>query len=216
MATQSAPRIITIATNGDLTIRLYKVDATSPPFTLATGRTVNGRLLASFKVSRDILIKESSTFKAALQGFFAEAKSSIVDVEEGTVTSLELWFRIIHNAMTEDMYAIPIIEIWEAIAVADFRDFPETMLNDWFAKWLQRKNYEKLGGKEMRQLLYPCRLLNYGEGSSVLPRAFAFMTKKLAYEAVEHIVEINPTRHYYLHLMGNEVSYAKPRISYNR
>ena len=215
MATQTPPSI-TIAKDGDLIIRLYKTDETLPIFTLATGRRVNGECLASFKVSRAALIKESAVFKAELRGYFAEAKSAIVDVEEGTIKSLELWFRIIHNAMTEAMYKIPIVEIWEAVAVADFRDFPETMLNGWFAKWLEQNKYMSLDEEDMRQLLYPCRLLNYRGGSPVLPHAFAFMTKTLAYEAVEHITEINPTHHRHLHLMGNEASFFMGTVATNK
>ena len=203
MATPVTPQTLTIVEDGDLTIRLFKAPKRIPNFTMtARGR---GSFLASFKVSRDVLAKESAVFKAELRGFFAEAKSSVVDVEEGTVKSLELWFRIIHNAMTEAMYEIPIVEIWEALAVADFRDFPETMLNGWFAKWLTQMDYQTIDLFEMRQLLYPCRLIDYECGSSVLPEAFAYMTRMLAYKSTKHITEFNPTSHYHLHLLGNEV-----------
>ncbi|KAH8601720.1 hypothetical protein B0O99DRAFT_588906 [Bisporella sp. PMI_857] len=205
MTTTASPKNIVIDEDGDLTIRLYESNRLEPTITLADGKRLNGRFLASFKVSRQTLVDNSKQFKAELQGYFTEATRSVVDTRNGTATSLELWFRSIHNKVTDEMYAIPIEEIWEALQVADFRDFAETSLNSWFAEYLKRKKLAELDLDDMRQLLYPCKAFNHGAGATEIAKAWAFMTKALAYKLDGHITELNPTCHYGLHLQHNEI-----------
>ena len=152
-----------------------------------------------------MLIAESPVFKAELKGNFAEGKLKILDTQEGTVDSLELWFRAIHNKITQNMYCIPIEEVWEALEVANYRQLPERSLNDWFGTWLETNDIESLELDEMRELLYPCKAFDYAGGNEIIPKAFAFFTKSLAYQVAEHITEINPTAHRHFHLQSNEV-----------
>ncbi|KAG9246759.1 hypothetical protein BJ878DRAFT_565502 [Calycina marina] len=84
--------------------------------------------------------------------------------------------------MVFEMYEIPTVEIWEALAIADNCDFPETVLNKCFVTWLL-KDCKKLNVEEMRELPYPCIL---------------------AFELTEHITEYNLTDHHPIHLGGNE------------
>lgn len=128
MATET-PRIIVIANTGDLNVRLYKTEGETEVFIPADGKRLTGRALASFKVSRKVLIENSDEFKTMLGGHVTNARQAIIDIQTGTVTSLELWFRVLHDAVTEDMSAIPINEIWEAIEVSESHEFHIKKLN---------------------------------------------------------------------------------------
>jgi hypothetical protein len=132
-------RIVLIDESGKLNLRLYKAEGETEVIILANGQRITGRVLATFKVSRKVLIDNSNQFKAMCGGDFAEARQTTVDVEEGTVTGLELWFRILHDTLTEEMFAIPIEEIWEALEIAGYREFRIEELKDWFATWVDRK-----------------------------------------------------------------------------
>jgi hypothetical protein len=179
-------------------VRLYKTKDETEFIILADGKKITGRVLASYKVSRKILIENSNQFNVMLNGNFAEARQSTVDIKEGTVESLELWFRVLHGTMSEDMYTIPIHEVWEAIEVAQYRGFPIEKLNAWFSNWFSRKDFTKMDIDEMRALLYPCKEFDHAH-------AFAKLTRHLAYNMADHITEENPTRHRDHHLDGNVI-----------
>ena len=129
-----------------------------------------------------------------------EASRKVIDVQEGTVASLELWFRVLHNKMTDEMYAISIKDVWEAIEVCGYRQFDLNKLkgDTWFAKWIGRKDIKTLTHGQMRMLLFPCHEFDHA-------LSFAVLTRRLAYETAEHITEINPTEHRHLHLDGNVI-----------
>ena len=153
-------------------------------------------------VSRQVLIDNSSQFKALLRGKFEEANQNVIDIQEGTIKSLELWFRVLHNEMTDEMYTLPTKEVWEAIEVCGYRDFDINKLKPWFFKWMERKEIKKLDHYEMRELLYPCQEFVHAKG-------FALLTKTLAYKMADHITELNPTRHYGHHLDPNVIGKLK-------
>ncbi|PQE29546.1 BTB POZ fold protein [Rutstroemia sp. NJR-2017a WRK4] len=138
---QEKSQDITISSDGDLIIRLVKE---------ATGRRQsNGeekeqvRTLTSFLVQREILSKSSPQFDALLNGHFRETDESIVDIQDGTALSLELWFRILHNTMTEEMYTLPVDEVIEAIEVCGYRHLQIDWLGEWAEEWFRRQDIEK-------------------------------------------------------------------------
>ena len=75
---------------------------------------VPGRILATYKVTRKVLTDNSVQFNRMLTGQFMEANQKVIDVKEGTVASLELWFRVLHKKMADEMCAISIKDVWEA------------------------------------------------------------------------------------------------------
>jgi hypothetical protein len=188
------PKIVTIDPEGDLTINFYEPIKNGPAY--VGGKRNLGRVLAIFKVSRQVLSKNSPQFGTMLMGVFEEAGQRVIDIQEGTVNSLELWFRVLHDAMTDEMYCIPVKDVWEAIEVCCYRDFDIEKLYTWFEKWFSFMNLEELKLEDMCKLLYPCHEFDHAEG-------FAFLTKSLAYRAAGHIPEINPTSHRHHHLEGN-------------
>ena len=149
-------------------------------------------------VSRKVLIDNSSQFRALLAGPFREANQAVIDIQGGTTKSLELWFRVLHKQMTDDMYKLPVKEVWEALEVCEYRDFDIDDLKPWFTEWMDQKDYKKLELHEMRELLYPCHEFDHAEG-------FAFLTMTLAYQMSGHITESNPTTHRAHHLGPNVV-----------
>ena len=159
---------------------------------------MSGHILSTMKVSRQILVDNSSQLRRMLSGSFKEANQNVIDITEGTVASLELWFRVLHGKMTDDMYTISNKDVWEAIEVCGYRDFDIEKLNAWFAKWWEKKRQNLIELPEMRQLLFPCHEFDHAEG-------WKFVTRKLAYESSEHITEDNPTAHRHLHLEGNVI-----------
>jgi hypothetical protein len=127
-------QIIIIDAEGDLTIRLYETLKNGATFIGATGKMTSGHILATFKVKRQLLVDNSSQFGTMLSGGFAESRQSVIDIKEGTVASLELWFRVLHDKMTDDMYVIANKDVWEAIEICGYRDFDIEKLKGWFAK----------------------------------------------------------------------------------
>ncbi|CAD6439793.1 edf7e636-9234-4d39-9322-fb10b814c5d1 [Sclerotinia trifoliorum] len=59
--------------------------------------------LAHYKVSRKVLTESSKVWDASLREHFRVSKSSVVPVYFGTVKSLELWFRIVHDTMVDEL-----------------------------------------------------------------------------------------------------------------
>lgn len=158
---------------------------------------MSGHIFATFKVSRKVLVDNSSQFSRLLSSDFMEARQTSVDIKEGTAASLEVCFRVLHDKMTDEMYNIPNKEVWEVIEVCGYRNLDITKLNGWFAKWWANKDLMAMELEEMAQLLFPCHEFDHAQG-------FQFLTRKLAYEMSVHITEHNLTRHHHhLHLEGN-------------
>jgi hypothetical protein len=145
------------------------------------------KVLGYLKVSRQVLIKSSDRFRSMLAGCFKEAGQDIVAVENESFTSLEVWFRLFHGSMNDDMYGIEVEEVWNVIALGHKRFLHNDRLNKWFIEfWTRRKvTFEN---DELRELMYPAHEFDY-------PQAFAYVTKKLAYESTGHIAEHNPSNH---------------------
>jgi hypothetical protein len=125
-------------------------------------------------------------------------RPAVVDITEGTVASLELWFRVLHDKMIDEMYTVSNKDVWEAIEVCGYRAFDIEKLNAWFAKWWEKKEQSSIKLPEMRQLLFPCHEFDHAQG-------WKFVTRKLVYESSEHITEDNPTAHRHLQLEGNVI-----------
>lgn len=146
------------------------------------------------KVSRKVLQENSAMWKTMLnQASPWNESTQLVELKDDTVLSLELWFRRLHGTMTDNMLEIEIDEIWHALEVCRKYFLEIEMLNDWFRQWWGNHAQSSWDLHELRQLLYPAHEFEHS-------RAFAFVTKELAYKFVGHITEENPTYHQHLHL----------------
>jgi hypothetical protein len=155
---------------------------------------------ARMRVLRQTLVNSSKHFKIMLntKGQWKEASQDEVILEDDTVTSIELWFRVLHSKMTEDMFEIPVEEIWHALAAGRKYFLKMETLQDWFGAWWGHEHEKYVDFERANELLYPCQELNHAHG-------FAEITKMLVYDKIGHISEINPTYHRHLHLGHNVI-----------
>jgi hypothetical protein len=179
---------------GDLTIKVIEYDFTTtddrgPYLILKT---------ALMKVSRQVLMNNSTTLKTMLSGFFKEAGSKFIELHEDTVDSLELWFRVLHGNVGDGSYEIERVEIWNAIALSRKYFFHLEKLNPWFATYWSRLDKKNLEADDLKELLYPAQAFEHSV-------AFAYITKTLVHICTGHIEEKNPSRHWQLHVEGRVI-----------
>lgn len=109
--------------------------------------------------------------------------------------------------MNDDTYAISVEEVWNVIALGHKRLLHNDRLNKWFAKfWACRKS--TFDTEDSRELMYPTHELDH-------PRAFAYVTRKLAYEWTCHIEERNPSRYRNLHLPQRIIGKSNVKRPFN-
>ncbi|KAF7941278.1 hypothetical protein BELL_0001g00280 [Botrytis elliptica] len=196
MASHSPPAPpvhLVIDPKGDLTIRLIDKKTTIDPVTERESEQTT--VLATYIVCRKVLTDNSSVFNTCLKGWAKESKQTTVDIEDGTVKSYELWFRILHQDMIDEMYDLKAEEIYEAIQICGYRQMHDGIqkLRDWSPQWFKNQKIETKSLDKMRSFLYLTHELDRtGE--------FQFITRKLAYGMADHIQEANPSRHRHLHL----------------
>lgn len=199
---KTLPEIV-ITESGDLTVQVFHQTDNSDRYISATGYNVAGKLLAIFKVSRQVLMGSSAHFQAMLDphGNFTEAKQKTVDLENENPNAVEIWFRYFHKNVDES-YQIPINEIRAVIECHRRYLFPLEKLNAWFGEYMKRnggEKFDKFSIEELRQLLFPCQEFDHAEG-------FAYATKKLVYETPGHIHEDLPSSFSHLHLEPRIIS----------
>lgn len=147
-----------------------------------------------FKVCRSTLMEYSPVFKALLSPQrFAEGEQNIVTLKEDHIMSMEILFRVLHDASLQSILKTPIEEMWPLVVAAEKYDLDIKIFQEWFKKWYQSATLDLSTVSVAAMLLYPCWIFSHAT-------AFAYATQVLAYGSVGHIMEINPTKHYELHL----------------
>ena len=171
-----------------------------------------------FVVCREVLIKNSSVFKKMfLPPHWREAKSDSIELEEDSVASMDIWFRLMHN--TSVVYDVPLEEMWRLVTACDKYQFELSMLKPWFATWYQNHNIDEyyenwaITSRDKRSplldprcLLYPCWIFDHAKG-------FMRATHFLSYNDVGHITERNPTIHRDLHLKSRVIRKSSSDLS---
>ncbi|KAJ8064677.1 hypothetical protein OCU04_006998 [Sclerotinia nivalis] len=174
-----------------MTVRLIDVETTIDPDTEKESKVVT--VLATYRVCRKVLTDNSPVFNACLRIWTMESKQTVLDIQDGTVKSWELWFRILHDRMVPEMHEVEVKEIYEAIEICGYRRMDIQRLVDWSPKWFLNQKIDKISLNDMRSLLYVAKELDR-------IKEFHFMTRKLAYGMSHHVQEENPSRHRHLHL----------------
>lgn len=201
--------MIVIDESGDLTLKIIEYEDRTT--SLGNQRSLSQgfvdqepiiRKTQDFQVCRQVLVHSSFVFKQLLSTTFAEASQSTVTLKEDGVDTIEIWFRVMHNTITESTYDVPLSEMWNLVAAADKYDLNIHDLNEWFAKW-HKKNSSTY---DTHQLLYPCYRFDHALG-------FAQATKGLAYNNTGHITKSNPTKHFELHLPSRIIRKSNIRFS---
>ncbi|TVY89542.1 hypothetical protein LAWI1_G006479 [Lachnellula willkommii] len=172
-------RIIIIDPEGTLTIQMYTTAAdvdNSERFISGAGSLTHGRLLASIKASKKIVLENSNYFTEELRKRQLNMRGTklpeklTLDIKSEHVTSVELWLRAIHPdaTMTDEMYSISIKDVWNTLQASRTYEFKLEVLSDWFDEWDHQ--------------------------------AFADVTCRYAYKKAGHCDENNPTPYHNLHL----------------
>ncbi|THV51991.1 hypothetical protein BGAL_0092g00040 [Botrytis galanthina] len=198
LITSTSPIHLVIDPEGDLTIRLVEKHCS---YTIRGKRSTTITVLATYLVSRKVLSTSSDEYEASIRRDSRGSFESVLEVQDGSVRSLELWFRILHGATSEEiehLQDLAIVDIWEALHVCQCRDLDINELKPWFNEWMKKKDFKQLTENEMDELMTPCYMLDHA-------RAFAWITKKKVYDSENHIHESNPSRHSYLHLPHNVI-----------
>lgn len=173
-------------------------------FISGAGSLTHGRLLATIKASRKIVLENSDYFAEELRKRQLNMKGTKLlerltfDIKSENITSVELWLRAIHPeaTMTDEMYNISIKDVWNTLHASRAYEFNLEVLSDWFVEWVSRKGGDHCGKftvLELSQLMFPCR-------SFENHKAFAHVTCRYAYEKAGHCDENNPTPYHNLHL----------------
>ncbi|TEY24523.1 hypothetical protein BOTCAL_1382g00010 [Botryotinia calthae] len=144
--TSTASLTYIIDPEGDLTIRLVDKKTTIDPVT--ERKSEQTTVLATYRVCRKVLTDNSPVFNACLQGWAKEFKQTTVDIEDGTVKSYELWFRILHQDMIDDI--------------------------DWSPQWVENQKIEKKSLNDMRYFLYVIYELDHIKKFQFITRKLAY------------------------------------------
>ena len=106
--------IAVIDEDGDLTVEVIEYENQVED---GNGNRPVARTL-QFRVRREVLTKHSSTFAAMFRpSHWREALSDFVKLEEDSVASMDIWFRILHD--TGLVYDVPLEEMWHLVTACD-------------------------------------------------------------------------------------------------
>lgn len=206
--------ITVIDKDGDLTVAVVEYDDQV--------RDSNGKRpiaqTMQFLVRREVLIKNSSVFqKMFLPYHWREAQSESIKLEDDSVASMDIWFRIMHD--TSMVYNVPLEEMWRLVTACDKYQLDLSMLKPWFATWYQNHNIDQyyenwaITSEDKRSqlldprcLLYPCWIFDHAKG-------FMRATQFLTYNDTRHITERNPTIHRDLHLESRVIRKSSSDLS---
>jgi hypothetical protein len=98
--------MIIIDEKGDLVIRVTELTRDD-----GGERSVVG--VEEFRVRRQTLIEASIVWRKMLGSLtWAEGSQDTVNFEDDPLKSTEILFRVLHNAVSEDTYEVPIKDIW--------------------------------------------------------------------------------------------------------
>lgn len=154
----------------------------------------NTRRVEEFQVRRSTLMKNSPVFTALLSPErFAEGEQQTVTLKDDHIMSMEIIFRVLHDASLQSILEIPIQEMWPLVLAAEKYDLDIKLFQGWFKNWYKSTIMDLSEVSVAAKLLYPCWIFQHAS-------AFACATRQLAYHSVGPIMESNPTKHYELHL----------------
>lgn len=202
--------MIIIDEAGDLTIQvleLEKVEEDEENISTERGAPVNR--VEEFRVRKSTIMESSPVFNALLSpGRFAESTQQTVVLKGDHITSMEIMFRVLHDAPLQSTLDVPVKEMWPLVIATEKYDLDIAIFQEWFENWYRLTRMDLSKTSEAAKLLYPCWIFDHAS-------AFASMTRLLAYESVGHIMEINPTKHFELHLPSRVIRESRLCIFFN-
>ncbi|KLJ13346.1 hypothetical protein EMPG_11722 [Blastomyces silverae] len=182
----SESTIIEIAKDGDLVVEV--IEYCSILKNRKRPRSLEPAKSALFQVSRYKLAEHSAVFNELLFGAGEEANRKRITLKECNITSMELWFRIMHaNISSIHLEKISIIEMWHAVLACDKYAIERDEIEPWFRMWWEALSRKPLSNTDLCRMLLPCYYFRCWQG-------FMFWTKKLVYESMDAILNTNPIR----------------------
>lgn len=101
----------TIIVAGDLLLKVKEWDSS---VRLAPGQAPIILQEEDFLVSKDLVTKSSNVFYMQLNYHQKSSNAQqVFTIEEDRVKTMEIWLRVIHEAVTAESYNAPIHEMWE-------------------------------------------------------------------------------------------------------
>jgi hypothetical protein len=200
------PRVITIANNHDLTLRV--TEYTEPLKAGDDGRD-KIKTIVDFQVTRQYLVdnSESQVLKKLLTTReFSEAGKNIINHDEHNPLAVEAILCAIYRKdddwrssdlgaeVTSRTLDLDLEYLWDIVFSNRFFIIEFHHLDAWFSKWYDRNEYEEFGPR----LLYPCFQFNHVRG-------FLAVTKDLVYDYA-HIKEYKNEKHPDLHVPPRVIS----------
>ncbi|CAG8957241.1 hypothetical protein HYFRA_00009443 [Hymenoscyphus fraxineus] len=204
---------IDINSEGDLTIRLYTIQGVGDSTfkTASSGDPIKGKILATIKVTRQVLNENFDYFRAMFtRERWLEHNKSVIDMECDHPLAARVWFHAYHEGEIPASFSeMPVEEVWQVIEFGTFiqakhpneADFSK--LETWFGEVVKHHDVTSVKNAKdnelkIRMLLYPAYLFDDA-------KVFAALTKILVYSFAGHITESNPTYNRSLHLDGNMI-----------
>ncbi|KAL2075333.1 hypothetical protein VTL71DRAFT_276 [Oculimacula yallundae] len=121
---------------------------------------------ALFKVSSQVLIQNSNTFKGHVTMF----GTANMDLHYVCIDALEVWLHIFHHGdMPKDKWAnLGIDDIIDAVKMSIKYKFKMSRLNVWFAFWLGNQNLSNAAAATLQQLRELCQTLEHKVGGECI------------------------------------------------
>ncbi|KAL8728593.1 MAG: hypothetical protein Q9181_005301 [Wetmoreana brouardii] len=127
--------MITIYPSGDLKIKVLEIDDT---VYVAPGQEKPVLCEEEFLVKEQLITKHSKPLAMMVDRNSAyQSTDKTFALKGDTVKSMEIWFRAVHNTLTDMNPSIPVEEIWNITAAGDKYDFDVALLYKWFARWYE-------------------------------------------------------------------------------
>lgn len=159
-------------------------------------------------------VRKADLLKAGLDAFKEVLKNKtrklphdtheLIDMAVPSFEALHVWMRVLHNRPVEQMYEVDITTVWHTVRIAKNHHLKIEELNDWFGQWLITSggdlttltNFEV---EDLCALIFPCHHFENKKG-------LATVTRRVVYENVGPIKEVNPSGDYGLHVRNIMIS----------
>ena len=175
---------INISKSPNLWIKVTELDETA--------KDGNGdhpiKATAIFGVEREVLTKKSTVRKMLVDSTWKESEQDTIDMQD-KVDRLRVVFTVLHEV--ESFLDVKFPFVWHLIEGIDYYHIDIEPFEAWFAHWSKSTN--DMFKYQPQAALFPTWRFCQSQ-------TFARATKHLAYNAMGHIMEKNPTGLKHLHL----------------
>ncbi|KAL8828735.1 MAG: hypothetical protein Q9191_002421 [Dirinaria sp. TL-2023a] len=181
--------VVVIDPSGDLTISVTEYDDS---IKVAQGQEKVVLQVVDFLVKRSVIVSNSEPLGALIAlDLQYNAKPAAFQMKDLSTTSMEIWFRAFHDAMTPSSHIVKIDEMWKLAVhiiltsvdsislltapqvAGNMYNFDTKLLYPWFEQWYAYHSTRPILGN-LRWLLYPCWQYNHAAG-------FMLATKEAVY-----------------------------------